>query len=351
MSIVFNGEVLDPVPEHVLDYNEAVRIDSAIIDCVGTLTESFANLVPLIQQAKAQQIHRAFAFNTWTAYLAHRIGPALRAFDRVAAVSMLADEGLTNRAIAEVIGVDHKTVASDLEKVGNDSPPDDEAPTEPVVKIGRDGSKQQAATGRPTKESLAARTALLENPTEDNTEIAKRILVSKTTVQRVRAALEKEGLIPARYMPGTTILIVSYREAERLLIESPETGDRIISERASVSTSTVRKIRCELVTAGTIPDVPGEVRNKVSKKKRAEENRVDGLTARQLKKVAQNTIDHTSLDIELARKALEETRPCDVDYSEKNMELINQMIEDVVGIKKALAKFVKESHQKEGTTK
>jgi hypothetical protein len=161
--------------------------------------------------------------------------------------------------------------------------------------------------------------------------------------------LEKEGRIGPLFRPGTTIMLAKWNAAERALIETPERATQLIANDLGMGAQTIRRIRQEMVAAGTIPDISPGVRHKLAKQKRAEERKTNGLTEKQLKKAAQATIDHSALDLETVRESMQDTDPSYVVLSEDNRKLIDQMHNDIKIIKNALAKFARESHQEEET--
>jgi hypothetical protein len=109
-----------------LTRDDAERLDGEIRGLVKVTHTSIAMLYERVEEAKRGNIHAVFGFPSWTAYLADvftvpvRLGPA----QRREMVGYLSGEGMSQRAIADVVGADRKTVRKDLdEQVGETGPP------------------------------------------------------------------------------------------------------------------------------------------------------------------------------------------------------------------------------------
>lgn len=94
-------------------------------------------LQKLVEQAKENDIHRLLGYRSWTAYLSEvfSIPVKLDRGARAEVVGYLSSEGMSQRAIANVVGVDQKTVCNDLHAGEENSSP------EPEVITGRDGKR------------------------------------------------------------------------------------------------------------------------------------------------------------------------------------------------------------------
>jgi len=132
----------------VLDADQAHRLDSRIRLLSGNVADNLTKLTDLIAEAKQGQIHLTLGFPSWTAYLTSALsqlelalaGPARREL-----VTRLADEGMSNRAIAGAVGVSEITVRRDKVQVRHDVAPErdpveeedddgtDEGPADPAV--------------------------------------------------------------------------------------------------------------------------------------------------------------------------------------------------------------------------
>lgn len=139
-----NDSTIDPTADveaellsaEVMDTDQAHRLDSRIRLLSNTIGDNLTKLTDLIAEAKRGQIHLALGFPSWTAYLSSALsqlemalaGPARREL-----VTLLADEGMSNRAIAQAVGVSEITVRRDKEQVRHDVAPDESETAAPVA--------------------------------------------------------------------------------------------------------------------------------------------------------------------------------------------------------------------------
>lgn len=86
------------------------------------IQSGFESLVPLIAAAYAARDWEHFGFDTWAGYIASFGQLRLPRADRQAAVLELRQEGLSQRAIGEALGVTPMTVSRDLAPVTNVTP-------------------------------------------------------------------------------------------------------------------------------------------------------------------------------------------------------------------------------------
>jgi hypothetical protein len=109
--------------EVVVDREAAERLDKRIRLLVGTINDNITKLDTLVQEAKVGQIHVALDFPSWTAYVADvfQVQVRLDREQRRELVSYLSGEGMSQRAIASVVGVDQKTVSNDLRSPGEEN--------------------------------------------------------------------------------------------------------------------------------------------------------------------------------------------------------------------------------------
>ncbi|POY04852.1 hypothetical protein C3469_04360 [Mycobacterium kansasii] len=116
---------------------DAKRLDQRIRLLAGSIGDSLAKLHQLVDEAKQGEIHKALGFSSWTAYLADAltIHVQLGREQRRELVGYLSGEGMSQRAIADVVGVDQKTVSNDLRSGEENS-----SPVLPPV-IGIDGKR------------------------------------------------------------------------------------------------------------------------------------------------------------------------------------------------------------------
>jgi hypothetical protein len=119
---IIDAEIVEP-----LDRESAERLDTRIRLLVGTIHDQMAKLHELLAKAKQGNVHAALGFPSWTAYLAKvfTVDVRLELEQRRELVSYLSGEGMSQRAIANVVGVDRKTVRKDLvDQVGETGPPE-----------------------------------------------------------------------------------------------------------------------------------------------------------------------------------------------------------------------------------
>jgi hypothetical protein len=116
---MIDAEIVEP-----LDRESAERLDRRIRLLVGTIHDQIAKLYELVDKAKRGNVHEALGFSSWTAYLADvfTVDVRLKRQQRRELVSYLSGEGMSQRAIADVVGIDQKTVGNDLRREENSSP-------------------------------------------------------------------------------------------------------------------------------------------------------------------------------------------------------------------------------------
>src|SRR4051794_320685 len=103
------GSALDQPTAHRLTMNIQLRLD--------TIADNIEQVLPMIEQARTGQAHEALGYKSWTAYVQDKFGgrlDRLKRAERQPIVELLADTGMSTRAIATVVGVHHDTVASDI---------------------------------------------------------------------------------------------------------------------------------------------------------------------------------------------------------------------------------------------
>ncbi|MCV7057272.1 hypothetical protein [Mycolicibacterium gilvum] len=102
--------------ELVLPTADAERLDRRIRLLTNSIGDSLSKLYDLIEQAKAGQIHLALGYASWTAYVADacRINVKIGREQRRKIVGWLSGEGMSQRAIADVVGSSVATVNADL---------------------------------------------------------------------------------------------------------------------------------------------------------------------------------------------------------------------------------------------
>jgi hypothetical protein len=108
--------------------DSAARLDKRIRLLVGTITDNWTKLVNLVEEAQRGEIHKALGFRSWTAYVADvfTVPARLDRPQRQQLVAYLSGEGMSQRAIADVVAVDQKTVSNDLRAREENSSPEAE---------------------------------------------------------------------------------------------------------------------------------------------------------------------------------------------------------------------------------
>ena len=117
---IVDAEVVEAELVPVLDRDAAERLDGRIRRMVNAVNEHLSKLQELVDEAKRGDIHVALGYPSWTAYLADVFTVQVR-FDREQRrelVAYLSGEGMSQRAIADVVGVGVGTVNRDLDAAG-----------------------------------------------------------------------------------------------------------------------------------------------------------------------------------------------------------------------------------------
>lgn len=103
----------------------AERLSADIRRRLDTIADNAEQVVPLIDQAKAGNAHEALGYPSWTAYVSDRFGGALgklKQAERQPLVLLLAEQGMSTRAIGSVVGANQSTVVRDLAGDADASP-------------------------------------------------------------------------------------------------------------------------------------------------------------------------------------------------------------------------------------
>lgn len=132
---------------------DAERLDKRIRLLADSINNNLAKLYELVELAKVGEIHVVLGFPSWPAYIADVFGGQVRLDreQRRELVGYLSGEGMSQRAIAEVVAVDQKTVTNDLRAREENSSPEPAgadrktaAEAHPVTVTGRDGKTYPA---------------------------------------------------------------------------------------------------------------------------------------------------------------------------------------------------------------
>lgn len=124
---VINAEIVEaPAP---LSEGKAKVLDKRIRQASARVVDNTATLLNLLDEAAVGQIHVALGFPSWTAWVkdAVQITPADDT-ERKSLVQLMNGKGMSQRAIADVVGVNQATVSRDLSEseVDADASPDTE---------------------------------------------------------------------------------------------------------------------------------------------------------------------------------------------------------------------------------
>ncbi len=138
------------IAEH-MNVDDARRLTERIRLAATNYTDAKEKVLALVDEAKVGGAHIALGYKSWTAYLSDVLSDEplrLARDERRELVGKLADEGMSTRAIAPIVGAHHSTIAADLDRtVGN--PTVDPTPTTVRTTEGRDGkTRTHASAGR-----------------------------------------------------------------------------------------------------------------------------------------------------------------------------------------------------------
>lgn len=112
-----------------LDDAKAKMLDKRIKTCVDNIGDRLTVLHKLLDEAQQGQVHLTMGFRSWTEYLTDRIGNRWQvgSDERREMAQLLADRGMSVRAIASITGSSKSTVARVLDEVSQDETPDSDS--------------------------------------------------------------------------------------------------------------------------------------------------------------------------------------------------------------------------------
>lgn len=144
------GEVVEP-----MSADDARRLTERIRIAASNYTEAKAKVLMLVDEAKAGGAHVALGYKSWTAYLSDVLSDEplrLAREDRRELVVRLADEGMSGRAIAPIVGASEATIRRDVATASNDA-------VEPTVREteGLDGRRRLSVVATPPQKRQAQR--------------------------------------------------------------------------------------------------------------------------------------------------------------------------------------------------
>lgn len=152
---------MSEIQQRTMTRDEAERLTERIRLTATSFMETRDKLAALIREAQEGRAHEALGFASWTAYVAAVCSdtPLMRLSrdERRVIVADLAEQGMSTRAIAPVVGVHHDTVARDVRSapVVNTTPTShtptahtfEPSPWEPAVNRDTGEIKPAAVTG------------------------------------------------------------------------------------------------------------------------------------------------------------------------------------------------------------
>lgn len=145
MVNVETGELVKP-----MDADNARRLTERLRIAAANYTEAKATVLALVDEAKAGGAHVALGYKSWTAYLSDVLSdePLRLARDEARELTVrLSGEGMTERAIAPIVGTSPATVHRDLTASYEAT----DEPTVVRVTTGLDGRERTAVTSIRTR--------------------------------------------------------------------------------------------------------------------------------------------------------------------------------------------------------
>lgn len=112
----------------VLTAEDAQRLVTKIELRLDTIADNIEAVLPLIEQAKDGNAHEALGYRSWPEFVAEKFGGRLARLgraERMPLVQLLAEQGMSTRAIAPIVGVSKDTVSRDIRAGVSDETPAD----------------------------------------------------------------------------------------------------------------------------------------------------------------------------------------------------------------------------------
>jgi hypothetical protein len=129
-----------------LGKSEAKKLNGRIRTLCGRIDRDAGELIELLEQAAAGNIHAALDYPSWPAWWADNVRfDVTDRIERKSLAQIMSSKGMSQRAIGASLGVDHATVSNDLRSGGENSPPD----TVPDNVIGLDGKSYKRKPPKP----------------------------------------------------------------------------------------------------------------------------------------------------------------------------------------------------------
>jgi predicted transcriptional regulator len=131
-------------PTSALTEAEAARLTTRIQLRLDTIADNTEQVLSLIEQARNGDAHIALGYKSWTAYVSDKFGGTLARLtkiERIPVVELLAEEGMSTRAIASVVGVSKDTVSRELRAGVSGETPDYGEAEQPEAALTETGSQ------------------------------------------------------------------------------------------------------------------------------------------------------------------------------------------------------------------
>lgn len=122
--MITNTDATTVVDAKTMPRADAERLDKRIRRMVADISGKMDTLYALVDKAKAGRVWEALDYPSWTAYAAEvlQVTWKINGEERRELVAFLSGEGMSQRAIADVVGSSVGTVNADLRGVQNRTP-------------------------------------------------------------------------------------------------------------------------------------------------------------------------------------------------------------------------------------
>jgi transposase-like protein len=163
IDTVVEGEIVETpafTKTQAVQHNQKVQGAISAVNATGkAYDDAGAALTVLLAEARNGQIHVGLGLPSWTAYLEQYVRIEPRSIeDRRAMTAQMVEAGMSNRAIAPIMGVSEPTTRRDVAQVRHDDtaaepaegePAEPEPEPEPTPITGRDGKTYQRKPPKP----------------------------------------------------------------------------------------------------------------------------------------------------------------------------------------------------------
>ena len=197
---------LEVIDAKVIDKDAAHRLDSRIRLLAGNVADNLTKLTNLITEAEAGQIHLTLGFKSWPAYLASalaKLNTWTTTDSRRELVNLLTDAGMSQRAIAQSVGVNQATVSRDQQVMHHASP---DTARSPKLEQRRAWWQQQIAQAASVSDDEAAEIMAMADFDDDtfNSALAKARGEGDLSRQNIIKKCRERKLAPVIGLDGKT---------------------------------------------------------------------------------------------------------------------------------------------------